>query len=138
MLVADAEMDGSPVGQLFAGTGKHLLEQWFRLLKLVLLQGPQSGFVVLQSLRDARILRDSCFFGGSLLSHVKNFSCARRNGDSLIPETRRANTQVSLKVRVLGNCQRQYRVPSYEYRAKLQGEHPTGLLGTSIPVLVAS
>src|SRR5258706_3552296 len=103
MLVADAEMDGSPVGQLFAGTGKHLLEQWFRLLEFVFLQGPQSGFVILQRLCDSRVLGDGCLLGGSLLSHVKNFSCARRNGDSLVLRTRRANNQVSLKGRLLGN-----------------------------------
>src|ERR1700692_1306787 len=76
-------MNGRAVRELFAGTGKHLLKQWLGLFELMLLQRAQPGFVVLQCLRDPRILGDGCFFLGSLLSHVKNFSCARRNGGLL-------------------------------------------------------
>ena len=63
MLVADAEMNGGAVGQFLAGPGEHLLEKRLRLVELVLLHGAQSSFVVLQSLRVARIFRDAAFLG---------------------------------------------------------------------------
>src|ERR1700722_7390504 len=72
-------MHRGAIRQLFAGSGQHFLEKWLSLVELVLLQGAQAGFIILQRLRDPRILGDSCFFRGSFLSHVKNFSCARRN-----------------------------------------------------------
>src|SRR5579863_449010 len=80
VLVADAEMDRGPVRQLSTGSGEHLLKQRFRLFEFVLLQGAQSSLITLQSLSEARIFRNRLFLGGSLLSHVKNFSCDRRNG----------------------------------------------------------
>ena len=49
---------GRPVGQLLAGPGEHFLEEWFRLLELVFLQSAQPGLVILQSLGDARVVRD--------------------------------------------------------------------------------
>jgi hypothetical protein len=58
VLVAYAEMNGSPVRELPAGAREYLLEQRFRLLKLVFLQGTQPGFIVLQGLGDARVVRD--------------------------------------------------------------------------------
>ena len=58
VLVASAEMDGGPVGQFLAGAGEHFLKQRFRLLELVFLQSAQSGFVILQGLSDAGVVRD--------------------------------------------------------------------------------
>ncbi len=59
MLVADAEMNGGAVDQLLAGTGQHLLKMRLRLVELVLLHGAQAGFIALQGLGDAGIVRDS-------------------------------------------------------------------------------
>src|ERR1700693_920265 len=78
-------MDRRPVGQFLADAGEHFLEQRFRLLELVFLQRSQSSFVILQCLGNSRVVRDGGLLGVSLLSHVKNFSCARRNGGLLRP-----------------------------------------------------
>src|SRR6202035_5596142 len=115
VLVADAEMNGGAVRELFAGAGKHLLKQWLCLFELMFLQSAQPGFVILQRLRDPRILGDGCFFWGSLLSHVKNFSCARRNGEPLVALN--SKSEYSSMTQKVGVGQFGDLVPSCEYRA---------------------
>src|SRR5580692_4615281 len=67
ILVADAEVNGCAIAQLLTAAGKNLLKHRFGLVEFVLLQGAQSGFVVLQSLGCARIVRQGRFFWISLL-----------------------------------------------------------------------
>src|SRR5271165_1025668 len=116
VLVTDAEMHRCPVGEFLAGAGEHFLKQRFRLVELVLLQGAKSGFVILQGLGDAGIVRDSRFLGVSLLSHVKNFSCAGWNKDSLALEFGEPLIKYHPKsgYRAIGRSSTEYRFESTE------------------------
>ena len=68
MLVAGIEVNRDPVRQFLAGAGHGFLQKAFGFVKLALLQGAESGLIVLHSLCKTRIFVHR-FLGSSFLRH---------------------------------------------------------------------
>ena len=69
VLVARVHVDIGAIGQFLAGTAEDLLKVRLGLVKLVFLHRAQTSLVVLDSLRDPRIIGHGLFRSG-FLSHV--------------------------------------------------------------------